>query len=118
MLVHLEALVSGIASERAQYAFKLLFGVLAPHQVGCHERPGVDHRIIRSVVPLVEDDGIESVPAGFYPDVFEDIVSSVVRQSKAVNEHLRDRLQGEESVVIASLIGIALGADDADAELV
>jgi hypothetical protein len=70
MLVHLQAPVSGIASERAQYAFELLCGVLAPHQVGCHERPGVDHGVMRSVVPLVEDDGIESVPAGFYPDVF------------------------------------------------
>jgi hypothetical protein len=70
MLVHLEALVSGIASEHAQYAFKLFCGVLAPHQVSRHERPSVDHGVIRSVVPFVEDDGVESVPAGFYPNVF------------------------------------------------
>src|SRR5215212_417879 len=70
VLAHPEALVSGIDPERAQYAFKLLCGVLAPHQVGRHERPGVDHGIIRSVVPLVEDDGVESVPAGLHPNVF------------------------------------------------
>jgi hypothetical protein len=70
MFVHLEPLVSGIASECAQYAFELLCGVLAPHQVGCHERPGVDHGVIRSVVPLVEDDGVERVPAGLHPNVF------------------------------------------------
>ena len=33
MLVHLEAPVSGIASKRAQYAFELLCGVSAPHQL-------------------------------------------------------------------------------------
>src|ERR671912_2727381 len=101
MLVHPEALVSGIASERAQYAFKLLCGVLTQHQVSRHERPGVDHGIIRSVVPLVEDDGVESVPAGFYPNVFQDIVSSVVRQSKAVDEHFcRSRFCGCRTGVI------------------
>jgi hypothetical protein len=50
--------------------------------------------------------------------VLQDVVSSVVRQSQAVNEHLRDGLQGERSVVIAGLIGIASGADDAYAESV
>jgi hypothetical protein len=46
------------------------------------------------------------------------MVSSVVCQGQAVNEHLRDGLQGERSVVIAGSVGIALGADDADAESV
>jgi len=73
---------------------------------------------VRAVVPLVEDDGVESVAAGLHPNVLQDVVSSVVRQSQAVYEHLRDGLQGERSVVIASVIGIALGADDADAESV
>ena len=114
--VYREALVAGIGSEAVQYAFELLGGVLAPYQVGCHERPGVDHGVVRAVVPLVEDDGVESVPAGLHPDVLQDVVSSVVRQSQTVNEHLRDGLQGERSVVIATLLGIALGADDADAE--
>src|SRR5918993_6099985 len=118
VFVYREALVAGIGSEVVQYAFELLGGVLAPYQVGRHERPGVDHGIVRAVVTLIEDDRVESVPAGFHPNVLQDVVSSVVRQSQAVNEHLRDGLQGERSVVIASLIGIASGADDADAESV
>jgi hypothetical protein len=71
---------------------------------------------VGAVVPLIEDDGVESVPAGLYPDVLQDVVSSVVRQGQTVNEHLRDGLQGERSVVIAGLICIASGADDAYAE--
>src|ERR671910_950063 len=118
VFVYREALVAGIGSEAAQYAFELLGWVLAPYQVGRHERPGVDHGVVRAVVTLVEDDGVERVPAGLYANVLQDVVSSVVRQSQGVNEHLRDGLQGERSVVIAGLVGIALGADDADAESV
>ena len=96
--------LAATGSERAQYAFKLLFGVLAPHQVGRHERPSVDHGVIRSVVPLVEDDGVESVAAGFYPDVFEDVVSSVSHQSKTVDEHFyRSRFCGCRTGVIRAL---------------
>src|SRR5918994_103763 len=118
LFVYREAHVASIDSEALQYTFDLLCGVLAPYQFGRHERPGVDHGIVRAVVTLVEDDRVESVAAGFHPNVLQDVVSSVVRQSQAVNEHLRDGLQGERSVVIAGLIGIASGADDADAESV
>jgi hypothetical protein len=50
--------------------------------------------------------------------VLQDVVSPVVRQGKAVNEHLGDRLQGERSVVIAGLMDVPVGTDDADAESV
>jgi hypothetical protein len=118
VFVYREALVAGINSESVQYAFELLGRVPAPYQVGGHECSGVDHGVVRAVVPLVEDYGVESVPAGLHPDVLQDVVSSVVRQGQVVNEHLRDGLQGERSVVIAGSVGIALGADDADAESV
>src|SRR5919107_2182345 len=118
VFVYREAFIAGIDSKSVQYAFELLGRVAAPYQVGGHERPGVDHGVVRAIVPLVEDDGVESVPAGLYPDMLQDVVSSVVRQCQAVNEHLRDGLQGERSVVIAGLVGIALSADDTDAESV
>jgi hypothetical protein len=46
------------------------------------------------------------------------MASSMIRQSKAVDEHLRDRLQGERSVVIARLVGLAVGTHYADAKSV
>ena len=117
VLVRLQAPVSGVESEGVQYAFERLFCSLrAPYKVSCSERSRVDHRIVRAVVALVEDDGVESVAARLHPYPLQNAVPSASLKCQAVDEHLGDGLHGERSVVIASVKDLAVCGREADGE--
>lgn len=116
VLVYLQILVPGVAPEDPWYAFEVLRRVVALHEVGRRERSRVDHRIVRAVIALVEDDGVERVAARLYPDSLENVVASVSLQSHTVDEHLGDGLEGERSVVVSNAKEFAICGSEADGE--
>src|ERR687898_520047 len=113
-LVHLQSLVPGVASESVQYECILLRSVPALYEVGRHERPRINHRIVWTVVPLVENNGVERVATRLHPHSLQNVVASAGFQSQAVDEHLRDGLEGEWPVVVASVVDLAVRCRKAD----
>src|SRR5918997_1833532 len=90
--------------DSAQYAFeRLLCGLHALYEGGRRERPCVDHRIVRAVVALVEDDGVKSIAARLHSYSLQDTVAAAGLQGQAVDEYLGDGLKGKRSVMIASV---------------
>ncbi len=77
---------------------------------------GVDHRVARAARAGVEADGVECVAGGLDADLGEDFRAAMVREGEAIDEGLRDGLDGELVPRVAHLIDAAIGGDDADAE--
>src|SRR5215217_9712231 len=89
---------------------------LAPHQVGRHQRARVDHRVVRTVVSLVEHDRVERVATGLDADPSKDILPPVVGQRERIGEHLGDRLKRERPVMVTLAVQLAVDRCQADRE--
>jgi hypothetical protein len=90
--------------------------VLALDEPGGGDGAGVDHRVARPAGARVEADGVESIARGLHADLGEDIGAAMIREREAIDEGLRDGLEGELAPRIARLVDAAIGGDDADAE--
>jgi hypothetical protein len=116
--IDLEALASRVVAQAAKDPFELLGAVGAPHEVAGHERARVDHRVVRTVVALVEDDRVERVAAGLHPHPFEDVLAPVILERESVDEDLGHGLKRERGAVVADALKLAVGRDQGDGELV
>ncbi len=115
-LVHLQALVARVQPEHREDALELVLGARSAHQVGGDQRPRVDHRVVGTVLALVELDRVERVPAGLDPDPLEHVVAAPVGQGQAVHEDFGDGLQREGRLGVARAVHVAVGRDQRDAE--
>ena len=85
-------------------------------EAGAGDRAGVDHRIARAAGDGIEPDGVEGVARRLDADLCQHLRASVVFEREAIDEGLRDRLDGELLPRVADFVNAAVGRDDADAE--
>jgi hypothetical protein len=105
-------------AQAAKDPFELLGAVGAPYEVAGHERARIDHRVVRTVVALVEDNRVERVAAGLHPDPFENVLASVILERESVDEDLGHGLKRERRFVVADALKLAVRRDQGDGELV
>ena len=82
-----------------------------------HDRPGVDHRVVRSTGVGLEADGVERLAAGLEADVPGDLLQPQLVDHHRVDERLGDRLD-RERVLVARPVAAAEHAGHGDAEAV
>ena len=116
-LVHVEV-AADEAAEAVEHALEALLFVAALDQRGRGDRPGIDHGVEWPVVALVEGDGVEGFARGFDADLAQHLLATVVGQRHAVDDGLRDRLDGEQRGTVAGLVDIAVHGGERDAEQV
>ena len=117
-LVDLQAVVARARPHDAEQPLDLALAARAVHEVGGHQRARVDHRVVRPVVALVEDDRVERVAAGLDAHAGQDVLLGVVGERERVGEHLGDRLERERPVVVALAEHLAADRRQADREVV
>jgi hypothetical protein len=71
---------------------------------------GVDHRVERAVVALVEGDGIERLAGGFDADMAQHFLASVILERQGIYHCLRDGLDSEKRAGIANFIDKPVGS--------
>ena len=115
LLVDLEP-AAGEVGEQVEHRGDALFRRVARHQRGYGDGAGIDHGVERPVGDLVEHDRIESFPRRLDADMVEHILAPVMLERVAVHEGLRNRLDGEEVVGVASSVDLAVDRGERDAE--
>ena len=109
---------AGEAPEDVHDPLQTLGMVGAPYQRRCSDCPGIDHRIERPVVALIENDRVESLPGGLDTDLAQYRVPAVILKRQPVDHRLGDRLDREQGVVIAHLVDKPIGGGEGDGELI
>ena len=87
-LVDLQTGVTRARPHDTEQPLDLALAACAAHQVGGHQRARIDHRVVRTVVSLVEHDRVERVATGLDAHSGQDVLPAVVGQRERVGEHL------------------------------
>src|SRR5262245_2548000 len=109
---------AGSCAEATEKAIKSRVAVARMEQCRDSNRTRIDHWVVGPVRSGLQLDGIEGVSARFDADVPGDFFVSVFFNRHPKGERLRDRLDGERTVAIASLERLAVGSDDANAKVI
>ncbi len=99
-------------------ALPLFRRVVAGDQARHSDCTSIDHGIQWRTGLGIEADRIEGLPARLDAHLAQDALAASIRQSRGVNCRLGHRLHRELAIVVADLIDIAVGGDDADAECI
>ena len=117
-LVDHQRLVAGARLHDAEQALELALGAGAVDEVRGDQRARVDHRVVRAVMPLVEDDRVERVTARLDADPGQHVLLAVVGERERVGEDLGDRLERERQLMVALVVEAAVHRGQADGEVV
>ena len=106
----------GIARQHRHEAGEALAVAVAADERRGDDGAGVDHRVERALMPLVEDDRVEGVAAGLDAHLAEHLLASAILEGEPIDEGLRDRLDGERAPRVAGLVRRAVGCRERNAE--
>ena len=108
--------VADEALEGRQHARAPLGLVLALDQRRGGDGAGIDHRVERAVVALVEADRVERFAGGLDADPPQHLGMAPVLQRQAVDDRLGDRLDGEARLAVAGVVAEAVRGHERDRE--